>query len=193
MITSLLVVGCSLQNETGNTGGLPTPSSTPFKQVTPVPSPSPPIVYPKLRLNSRQKKYLNESFPSDIRKFFENADLLELLAEVEVDESSDGDPRSFNPNRIVVIGNSKQKQEILDAFYFDAGHEDSPAICFSPHHSLRATKDGKVLEVEICFECSRFEGAGSLQSVSGTIVRDGRRSEDLFNRIVNNQSSKYTP
>lgn len=194
VLVLLLLAACSSPSENKNTFELQTPSPTPVAQIKVEPSPTTPIVYPKLDLNSKQKKYLNESFPPDIRTFFENSDRLELLAEIFQDVSEDGDSHIFTPNRVVEISDAKQKREVMEAFYFDAAHEDSPAICFLPHHLLRATKDGKVLEIEICFDCARFEGVGANKSVSGTIVRQGiRRSEELFNRILKNQGKEYKP
>lgn len=190
---SLLIATCSGPSENLTLPASPTPIPTPIEQIKVEPTPSSPTVYPKLKLDSKQKKHLNKTFPSTTRTFFESADSLELLAEVYADELGDQDAMIFEPNRRLEIIDSKQKQEILDAFYFDAANADYPAICFQPHHALRATKGGTVLVIEICFSCSRFEGAGSLQSVSGTIVREGRRSEEFFDRILKEQGTDYKP
>jgi hypothetical protein len=135
-------------------------------------------------LTARQKKYLHESLPTDVRRILERAESFEVLAEVDKDERSESDSRDFRPNMIARIGSDALKKEILEAFYLDAAKEDSPAVCYEPHHSLRATAGGTTVEVEICFSCSRFVVKGGQKESWGTIVRENRRSENLLDRIV---------
>ncbi len=190
---SVLLASCALPADELTTIVPTSVSPTPTEIAKVEPTPSVPAVYPKLKLDSEQKKYLNKTLPSTVRTFFETADRLEMLAEVYAEEFGDKQSTIFEPNRRLEIVDSKLRREILDAFYFDAANQDYPAVCFQPHHSLRATKGGKVLEIEICFSCSRYEGVGSLQSVSGTIVREGRRSEELFDRLIKEKGTDYKP
>lgn len=144
-------------------------------------------VKPALELTSKQRKYLDESIPAKVRKVLENSDRFELLGEFDKEESHESDNRSFNPNRLVVIGSDDEKRRILEAFYFDASREDSAAICYEPHHAIKASHLNETVEIEICFDCSRFFARYGPEEYSGTIVREGRRSEDLFEKIFNVQ------
>jgi len=141
-------------------------------------------VAPGVELNSKQQKYLNESLPPQVREILERAEKFEILAEVRGPNESDGEGRTFEPNRIVRVADEKEKREVLEAFYFDASREDSPAICYEPRHLIRAVYQGKTAEVEICFSCSRFFVRGDSGEFDGTLVRENRKSEDFFSRLV---------
>lgn len=155
-------------------------SSTPVSVLKPV--------SPKVSLTSKQREYLNDTLPPDIRKILEASETLEILAEMGPAETSETELQEFRPNRIVTITDENQKRQILESFYTDAATEDGPASCYEPHHGLRVSTGGKIFEIEICFSCAQFQGVGDLRTVSGTIVRNGRKSEELFNKLVMNQS-----
>jgi hypothetical protein len=157
----------------------PTPSSAPVAPAAPLK----PVV-PQVKFLAKEKAYLDESLPLQARKILEAAESFEVFAEINKDETSETDSRTFVPNRVVRITTEKQKKEILEAFYFDAAHEDAPAVCYEPHHSLTATANGKTVEIEICYSCSRFEVKGLATRFWGTIVREDRKSEDLLTRII---------
>ena len=117
----------------------------------------------------------------------EKSPKLDLLAEVGPEERTEADLLSFHPNRIVEIKDDRLKKEILESFYWDAAREDGPASCFEPHHALRAEVEGITIQIEICFTCARFQGTGEFHSLSGTIVRKGRKTERLFESLVAEQ------
>ena len=148
-------------------------------------------VAPKVKLNPKQQKYLNETLPPKVREILKKAESFEILAEVRKEGENDGEGRTFEPNRIAKITDEKSKKEILEAFYFDASREDAPATCYLPHHSIRANYQGKTVEVEICFSCSRFAVKSEFGEFYGTIVREDRKSENLFNQIVESKSIEY--
>jgi hypothetical protein len=143
---------------------------------------------PKIKLNSKQQKYLDKSLPPNVREILEKAEKLEILAEVGEREETETKLTTFEPNRIAKIPSEDVKKEILETFYVDASSDDSAASCYEPHHGLRATYQGKRLEVEVCFDCARFYVKGSLGNFEGTIRRENRKSEKVFNRIIQNQS-----
>jgi len=163
---------------------------------TPVPTRPSPIllkpVKPDPALSRKQKLYLDQSIPLDVRSILENAESFEILAEVDRDERSESDILTFEPNRIAQIPTDEMKKQVLEAFYSDAANEDSPANCYEPHHSMRATYQGKMVEIEICFACAQFFVKTDLaKNLQGTIVRDGRKSEELFLRIVNEIGAEW--
>lgn len=172
-------------SEMVQTNATPKPSVSPAAEIN---SSLKPVV-PNVKLNAKQKKYLNESLPPAVREILEKAEKFEVLAEVRGEnEQFEGDGRTFEPTRVAKIAAEQDKKEILEAFYKDASEVDSPAICYEPHHSIRATHQGKTVEVEICFSCSRFIVKGASGEFSGTIVRKNRKSEDVFNRIIESKS-----
>lgn len=145
-------------------------------------------VMSNVKLNTKQKKYLNESLPPKVREILEKAETFEILAEVRGENEDDGEGQTFDANRIVKNINETDKKETLEAFYFDASREDSPAFCYEPRHSIKATYRGKTVEIEICFSCSKFTVKSEFGEFDGTIVRENRKSEDFFNQIVKNKS-----
>jgi hypothetical protein len=144
-------------------------------------------VTPSVKLNAKQKKYLDKSLPPEVREILEKAEIFEILAESSGQDKSDRERLIFEPTRVVKVAAEKDKKEILEAFYSDASTEDSPASCYEPHHAIRAAYQGQTVEVEICFSCSRFIAKNGSQKFEGTIVRENGKSEDFFNRIVENQ------
>jgi hypothetical protein len=145
-------------------------------------------ITPNVKFNAKQQKYLNESLPSPVREILEKAEKFEILAEIPTKPESDGELMTFEPNRITKITEENDKKAVLEAFYFDASREDSPAVCFEPHCGIRAIYQGKTVEMEICFNCSRFVVKSEFGNFDGTIVRENRKSEDLFNQIVESKS-----
>ena len=144
------------------------------------------LVKPTIKLNSKQQKYLNESLPLEVREILEKAEKFEILAEVKLKDKNDG--LKFEPNRISKISNENDKRKILEIFYKDAATDQPPASCFIPHHGIRANYQNKIVEIEICFECSRFTVKSPSGNFEGTIVRQNLKSEDYLNQIIKNQS-----
>jgi hypothetical protein len=140
----------------------------------------------KVKLNSGQKKKLDESLPRKIREVLEKAEIFEVLA--EVDNEPDG--LRFEPNRIAKITDENTKKEILESFYYDASGGLTPSACYIPHHKIRAVYQGKTVEIEICFQCKLFFVEGSLGKFEGGLVYENQKSEDVLNQVIQNQSVK---
>jgi len=138
LFCALLLVSCSKVETSTNIVPITiekTPTVSPSVQENVLLKP----VKPSIKLNAKQQKYLDESLPPKAREVLEKAETFEILAEVRKTDESDGEGRTFEPNRITKITNETDKKEILEAFYFDASEEDSPAACYLPHHAIRAT------------------------------------------------------
>lgn len=143
-------------------------------------------VNPKVELNAKQQKDLDESLPPKVREILEKSEKFEILADtINKSESS------VKPNRVAKITNETDKKEVLEAFYFDASKDgDGPSmLCFNPHHAIRATYQGKVVEIEICFGCFNFFVESELGRFSGKIT--DRKTETLFNQIIESKSIEY--
>jgi hypothetical protein len=145
-------------------------------------------VIPNVKLNSKQKNYLNESIPPQVREILEKAESFDVLAEVRKEQFSEDDESFvFEPNRIAKITKESDKKEILEAFYSDAAREDALSACYYPYHKLRAIYREKTVEIEICFMCSKFIVESPLGKFYGIIVRENRKSEDVLKRIIKKQ------
>ncbi len=146
-------------------------------------------VTPNLSLNFKRKKYLNASLPPKVREVLEKAETFEILADLSNISREKG---TLVPDTLVTVKDEKTKKDVLENFYSDASTEDPPAICYEPHHGIRATYQGKTVEVEICFSCSRFVVKSSFGNFEGTIVRKNRKSEEFFEQIVKTQGKAIT-
>jgi hypothetical protein len=192
-IATSMLLACT-HVETAPPESLPEPLASPTpSQTTVLPVVILKPVVPDIRLNSTQKQHLNDSLPPEARRILESAESFEVFGEINKDESSETDSREFVPNMVARVTSEQQKKKILEAFYFDAAHEDSPAVCYEPHHSLKATAKGKTVEVEICFSCSRFVVNGIDKEAWGAIVRENRKSESLLTKILDESGVEIKP
>ena len=178
----LVLFGCAGIETAPTTTLNEAPSAAPAAKATIKPVVVLKAVTPNVKLSPKQRKYLDESLPPDIRSVLERSTSFEVYAEINKDERSETDTRTFEANVISVITTETQKKTILEALYHDAAREDSPAACYEPHHSIRATFEGKTIEVEICFDCAQFVVKGT--ELRGTIVREDRKLEDLLTRFI---------
>ena len=58
----------------------------------------------------------------------------------------------------------------------------NPAKCFLPRHGIRATHQGKIVKLVICFQCRRllvYDSAG--KTTQGLV---GRSPEGLFDKVL---------
>ena len=140
----------------------------------------------KLNLTDEQLEILDHALPTEVRKILENAEKFEILAELDNQGES-----PLEPNRIVKVSEEQMKKDILEAFYLDAAAGDNPAACYIPRHKIVASDGNQTVEVEICFDCARFRVESPFGKFEGTISREDRRSEELFDRLIKNKSTEY--
>ncbi len=82
------------------------------------------------------------------RRVLERADTLELVGINPLLASE-----SWEVGKVSITDSALRKQ-ILDQLFDDIRNGDEPAMCFNPHHLIRARHDGKEIELIICFQCS---------------------------------------
>ena len=183
-----LLANCSkvktASNKNGQTNSDETVSVSPIIKTDTTLKP----IIPKIKLNSKQKKYLDKALPPQVREILEKAERFEILAEVRGENEYYGEGTTFEPNRIANITDEKNKKQILEVYYSDVATDESPANCYIPRHKIRAIYQDKIVEIEICFECARFEVDSSFGNFYGTIVRENRKSENFFDQIIKNKS-----
>ncbi len=151
---------------------------------------TPLVVAPVVKLTGRQKQLLDSSLPADARKVLESASEFTLQGEIVRTDNGVEYPvkEGFEPNTVADIANRNLRTEILEAFYTDVSNGEEPSNCWLPHHKLRARMGDQVVEIEICFQCSRFYGVGPSGKFFGTFAHgDSPKSETLFNKILVDQ------
>jgi len=115
--------------------------------------------------------------PPEVRSVLDRAESVELLSLDPGDADPGADDKAlFHGYRI--LGRTPLKEDtrrtVLSAL--DKGIQESDgkvARCFNPRHGIRATREGKTVDLVICFEClsmrAYFEGrqtAGALTTRS---------------------------
>lgn len=99
---------------------------------------------------------------NDQRWLLENSDrfiLYSLIPYPEDDEfKTVGKFRNWDVLGQTRITDPKLKARLVGALYGAMNSQvDERASCFFPRHGIRATRDGRTLDVVICFECSGVE------------------------------------
>jgi hypothetical protein len=123
------------------------------------------------------------SFPPSVKKFLETADKIEVIADADKKDGKivyRGDDIKVESLK-ATLTNDATKKKIIQSFQADTGG-NGDAKCFNPRHILRATKAEKIVDVEICYECDRFEINGSLGEFSGGL--SSKSSEAKLNQIL---------
>ena len=92
--------------------------------------------------------------------------------------------REFEPNYKAEISDRDTRMSILNAFYKESATDEMGAICYLPSHSIRATKEDKVVEIEICFGCRKFYITGALGKFNGTLTHETEITESLINKFI---------
>lgn len=123
------------------------------------------------------------SMPENVKSFLETADKIELIADAIKQDGTivyRGDLIK-NQSLIATISDEEIKKSIVKSVNFDVGGSGD-AACFLPNHILKATKGEKVVEVEICYQCLRYEIKGSLGEFSGGLNLTS--SEAVLNKLL---------
>ncbi len=130
-----------------------------------------------------------KAFPDNSQAIFDGADKFVLYA-LEPNESMKnmGHKTYFYGFGILgeaTIFDKETMQKLRESFYDGLANDEGTATaCFNPRHGLRAVKNGKVLDLVICFECGQAEVFINNKSVGGADVN--RRPQSTFDRIYNN-------
>lgn len=132
-------------------------------------------------LNKKQRANLDSTLPLKVRRILAEADTLEVFGLSSYEKAGIG----WYPDVKVSLSLGKERTELLDSFFFDASAGPNSSACFNPRHGLKATHQGKTIEVVICYECSMFVVKGDLGEFTGGIytkVPTPERLKKLLNR-----------
>jgi hypothetical protein len=140
---------------------------------------------------------LERLLPSDARRILEDPEQLILLSldpETMAKDPETGDfiydcsGGKFYGCRVVGqmnIDGQERRGELIKALYNGiTADRIRVRMCFEPHHGIRAVRGQNVLDLVICFMCSRIHmhsGAGNQQYTSGMIADTPAA---VFNRIL---------
>lgn len=126
----------------------------------------------------------DNKLPDDARDVLMKAGQLELLSlhpESEKEKTKDG----FHGYKVLGKTSPKDaaRKELVQAFLKGMDGKIDAKKCFEPRHGIRATHDGKTVELVICFECSLFYVyTGSAER--GQLLLVGRTPEPLFDNLL---------
>lgn len=119
-----------------------------------------------LRVPSRRA--LEDAIPGSARSILEQSKQLTLLS-LEPQASFGRAKRPFHDHEVLgrLILSGQDKAALIASFYdgLAPARADISLGCFSPRHGLRAVKDGRALDLLICFSCRQF-----IASVNGKQV-----------------------
>lgn len=115
----------------------------------------------ELRVPTSQK--LDALLPKGARHILEQSPRW-ILFSVNPRENYEPNKQAFHRHEILgqtVIANAHEKRELLASLYdgfVPAQGNNMKFGCFNPRHGIRATLNGKTMDLLICFRCRQFNG-----------------------------------
>jgi hypothetical protein len=109
-----------------------------------------------LALSATGCRAAGNDLPKDVRAVLDKADRFELLS---LDPTRQKEKPKDDFHGWKVLGKTEVKdaaarKNVVAALYKGIADSDgSVAACFNPRHGIRATHDGKTVELVICYEC----------------------------------------
>jgi hypothetical protein len=114
----------------------------------------------------------DQHLPDEVKTILSRAEQIEV---VSLDPTYSGLPKSLeSPPGYKVLGQTAvtswwgRRQVVRAIEQGIASHDGSAALCFIPRHALRATHEGRTVELVLCFQCSTIR-----------VYLDGQRQSDI--------------
>ncbi|MEP7212562.1 MAG: hypothetical protein ABI791_05785 [Acidobacteriota bacterium] len=130
-------------------------------------------------LTQEQIHRLDGRIPPNIRE------ILDKAKEITISYNVDKDTMQLEvllpptvPNRNVKVSDPLKK-EFLESFYSDASSNSNGNACFGPRHRVNAKFKTETVELDICYECSNFEGKSSSGGFGGGLDSESNSSAIL--------------
>jgi hypothetical protein len=133
----------------------------------------------------RQGRPALDQLPVEARTILLNTDELELYS-LEPVEQGPGGEQSLHGWKVLgktTLKNPKRTEELLAALNEGLGHNDG-AKCFDPRHAIRASWEGKTVELVICFECFWVYVYLNGSAKETAQVEISRAPESTFNKFL---------
>lgn len=129
----------------------------------------------------------DSKIPTGVVAVLEDADQFELLS-IDPDRPQERPRDDFHGWKVLgrsQIKDAETRKKLLSALKKGVGENDgTAAACFDPRHGIRATHEGRTVDLVICFECFQvqfyvgekreggFLTTGSPQTVFDQVLRD---------------------
>jgi hypothetical protein len=132
---------------------------------------------PLADLTKEQKQKLDERIPPKVREILDKAEEINIYYNVEEDTMRLR-VLMFDtvPNAEAKVSDPALKKEFLESFYYDASSNSMGNACFSPRHKIAAKYKTKTVEMDICYQCSNFQGKSSSGSFGGGLAYESKSS-----------------
>jgi hypothetical protein len=141
-------------------------------------------------LTEEQKQKLDRRIPPEVREVLDKADEITISYNVDKDTMQLRVLMSETvPNAQANISDPSLKKQFLDSFYSDTSTNSNGASCFNPRHRINAKFQTKVVEIDICYECSRFRGKSSAGDFGGGFDGQGGSSA-VMDAIIEKYGTK---
>ena len=100
----------------------------------------------------------DNALPEDVLRILSKAEQLELLSLLPEPEKTK--PKDHFHGYTVLgktaLKDATGRKNLVESFTKGMQGQINPANCFEPRHGIRATHDGKTVDLVICFACSQF-------------------------------------
>ena len=114
-----------------------------------------PAVRPALAYTSGPE--VLKAFPLETQRILRDAGEVEVLGLICERGPAPQEPRLRHyPITARTVVSGQRRDALLRQVYRGVAEGQSLAMCFEPHHALRATHQGRTVEVVICFECTQL-------------------------------------
>ena len=126
----------------------------------------------------------DNKLPADVVDILSKAEQFELLS---LDPNSEGDKSKDAFHEYKVLGktavkDAEARKKLIESLTKGMEGEIRPAKCFNPRHGIRATHDGKTVDLVICFECHQFGLFSGAGEVTGFLV--DKSPEPAFDKVL---------
>jgi hypothetical protein len=133
-----------------------------------------------------------ERLPPDARTVLEKADEIELysLNPDEKAKKAAGGLQGWEVLGKTTLKGDEKKDIVKELQRGIANSEGMAAACFNPRHGIKASHDGKTVELVICYECLSMKGWTDGTPFS---VLTARGPEERFNEVLKEKGVELPP
>jgi hypothetical protein len=91
------------------------------------------------------------------------------------------------------IKDAKGREKVLSALQTGIKRGSGAARCFEPRHGIRATHEGKMVDLVICFQCMQVEVYYAKGGERAGSVFTSRSPQETFDKILKDAGVKLAP
>jgi hypothetical protein len=131
--------------------------------------------------------------PKEVRAVLDKADRFEVVSldPTRQKEKPKDDFHGWKVLGSTEVKDAEARKKVVAALYEGIADSDGKvAACFNPRHGIRATHDGKTVELVICFECLSMQGFLGKER-SGALTT--RSPEKTFDQVLRDAKVPLAP